>query len=391
MSIVPALPPPKSALNVYRVMSKTASVRVSPLCFGAMNIGESWAGMMGAVDKKSSYDLLDYFYSQGGNFIDTASLYQNGESEIWLGEWMAERGIRDEIVLATKYSSGTNTKATLRPNDVGNSRKSMHISLENSLKRLQTDYIDIFYVHWWDYTTSIEEIMLALDALVRSGKVLYLGISDTPAWIVAKANQYARDHGLSQFVIYQGRWSVADRDMEREIIPMCKHENMALHIFGSLGSGRFKTQPQIDEMAKAGDKGRLITEGTRFGQTDNDRAAVAVLDEVARETGSSITSVALAWVLHREPYVFPIVGGRKIEHLKENVDALTLVLSEDQINRLNKAVPLHLGFPYAGFGMHPKDNFLVQSSGHYQWQEEQKPIPPFSKDKLVNVPQPSKQ
>jgi aryl-alcohol dehydrogenase-like predicted oxidoreductase len=176
-------------------------------------------------------------------------MQQFEQSEIWIGDWMKARGCRDEMVVATKFTTGYKSdKGTkiIQSNYGGNNAKSMRISVEASLKKLKTDYIDLLWMHWWDYSTSIEEVMYALNDLVVSGKVTYLGVSDTPAWIVSKANEFARAHNLRPFVAYQGRWSVADRDFEREIIPMCKMENMGLCPWGALGGGNFKTQAQRD-------------------------------------------------------------------------------------------------------------------------------------------------
>jgi aryl-alcohol dehydrogenase-like predicted oxidoreductase len=190
-----------------------------------MNFGTAWAPFMGDITKETSFKILDYYYEQGGNFIDTANGYQSEQSETWIGEWFEKTGRRDEFVVATKYSSAYKIGSKPGGNQVnfsGNSRKSMHMSVEASLQKLKTSYIDLLYVHWWDHLTPIEEVMQGLNSLVTSGKVLYIGISDAPAWVVTKANQYARDHGLAQFVVYQGRWSLGSRDLERDIIPMCK-------------------------------------------------------------------------------------------------------------------------------------------------------------------------
>lgn len=179
---------------------------------------------MGECDKSTSFEVLDAFFDLGGNFIDTANAYQCEESEEWIGEWMEKKGNRDQMVIATKYTTGYRGHARdaepLQSNFVGNSFKSMHISVNRSLKKMRTDYIDLLYVHWWDFTTSVEEVMHGLNALITAGKVLYLGVSDTPAWVVVKANEYARSHGLRPFSVYQGKWNASYRDMEREIIPM---------------------------------------------------------------------------------------------------------------------------------------------------------------------------
>lgn len=230
-------------------------------------------------------------------------------------------------------------------NFTGNGTKSMHTSVNASLKKLQTDYIDLLYVHWWDFTASIPELMQSLNHLVSQGKVLYLGVSDTPAWVVSKANQYARDHGLRQFCVYQGRWSAASRDFEREIIPMCREEGMGIAPWGALGGGAFKTEEQ-----------RKSTEGRASGPANEAQIKTSkVLESIAKEKGTLITSVALAYVMHKTPYVFPIVGGRKVDHLKGNIEALKLRLSKEDMDAIDGAVPFDLGFPHS---------FLYQVRSH---------------------------
>lgn len=183
--------------------------------------------------------MLDYFVSQVGNFLDTGNDYQEGRSEMLVGEWMTSRDNRDEMVLATKYSTAymAHHRDKIQSNYGGNGAKSMRVSVEHSLRKLQTSYIDLLYIHWWDYTVSIPELMHSLNDLVVSGMVIYLAVSDTPASIVAKANQYARDHGLRQFTVYQGMWSAAMRDFEREIILLCRDEGMALCPYEVLNQG----------------------------------------------------------------------------------------------------------------------------------------------------------
>lgn len=182
----PPAPKPKSALGYHRLLAPSAAVRVSPLCLGGMSLGESWKDVLGSCDKKSSFELLDYFKDNGGNFIDTASNYHFGDSETFIGDWMKERGNRDEMVIATKFSAPylvhKGHDKIIQSNFAGNNAKALRCSVEGSLRRLQTDYIDLLYLHFWDYSTSIPELMHALNDLVVNGKVIYLGISDTPAW-----------------------------------------------------------------------------------------------------------------------------------------------------------------------------------------------------------------
>lgn len=223
--------------------------------------------------------------------------------------------------------------------------------------------------------TSIEEVMINLNHLVASGKVLYLGASDTPAWVVSKANQYARDHGLAQFVVYQGRWSAEYRDFEREILPMCADEGMGIAPWGALGGGQFKSEAQ--RKADAG-QGRKMSGAQRDSAT---RVAV-VLERVAARKATSITAVALAYVLLKAPYVFPIVGGRKLEHLKGNIDALSVSLSPDDIAEIETATPnFDIGFPLTFIPRDPTKNFALTWGGEADYVVGGKPIQPRTAEK----------
>jgi len=360
---------PKSALGRYRVMAPAGSVRISPLILGAMSLGDKWANIMGTVTKKEAFEILDYFVDQGGNAIDTANGYQDEQSEEWIGEWMELRKNREELIIMTKFTSPFG-KAKNKVNFTGNSIKSMRVSLDASLRKLRTPYVDVLYVHWLDYATDVPELAQALNALVLAGKVLYLAISDTPAWYVTKFNQYARDHGMRQFSLYQGRWSAAERDFEREIIPMCRAEGMGIAPWGALGGGSFKTAEQRAAMEKAGEKGR------NFGRpTPKHDQITPVLEKISKRLDTTITSVALAYVMRKAPYVFPIVGCRRIQHLKDNIAALELVLSDEDMEEIDGAVPFEAGFPH---------NFLGGSStstvphlkrvAYYDFVEEPKAI-----------------
>jgi len=328
---------------------------------------------MGECSQESTEKILDHFYDSGGNFLDTANNYQKEESEKWIGEWAEKRGIRDQLILATKFTTpfrvGYGDKEII-VNTAGNGTKSLHLSVEASLKKLRTTYIDLLYVHWWDFTCSIPELMQSLNQLVASGKVLYLGISDTPAWIVVKANEYARHHGLRQFSVYQGRWSAEYRDFERDILPMCHAEGMGLAPWGALGGGHFKS----DEQRKA-------AEGRQVGESSEAAIKVSnVLEKIAKGKDTAITSVALAYVMHKSPYVFPIVGGRKLEHLKGNIEALSLELSDEDIEEIEGAIPFDIGFPmnFLGNG-DPSKSYLMAAAGYQHYVKEPKAIPPFKK------------
>ncbi|KAJ5233790.1 Aldo/keto reductase [Penicillium citrinum] len=361
-----AEPVPPTELGRLRVLSSTAGVRVSPLQLGAMSIGDAWAGLMGSMDKESSFNLLNAFYEAGGNFIDTANAYQDQQSEQWLGEWMQARQNRDSMVLATKFSLDYRGydlgKGPHIANFSGNSRRAIHVSIRDSLRNLQTDYIDIYYVHYWDYTTSIKEVMDALHILVEQGKVLYLGASDIPAWIVAAANTYAIDHGKTPFSIYQGRWNLLKRDFERDIIPMARQFNMALAPWDVLGGGKFQSKAEIERRNNAGETLRSRPGGVAH-QTEDEIRISEALAKVASEHGiESLTAIALSYVMSKAGNVFPIVGGRKVDHLKDNIQALSIKLTQKQIEYLESVKPFEIGFPHDFIPADPNvtgDSFLI--------------------------------
>ncbi|KAI0071192.1 Aldo/keto reductase [Panus rudis PR-1116 ss-1] len=386
MSLFAPAPAPATKLGYHRKLAPKAGVRVSPICLGAMSIGDKWDKFgMGSMNKETSFKLLDAFYEAGGNFIDTANNYQDETSEEFLGEWMETRGIRDQIVLATKYTTlfkRGDPQIKQKSNYTGNNMKSLHISVEASLKKLRTDYIDILYVHWWDYDTSIEEVVDGLHSLVVLGKVLYLGISDTPAWIVSKANQYARDHGKTPFSIYQGRWNIMTRDIEREIIPMVMAEGMALAPWDVLAGGKIRTDAEEQQRRETGEKGRMAF-GPDWERTEEERNVCLALEKVAQEVGAkSIQSVAIAYVMQKIPYVFPIIGGRKVEHLHKNIEALEIALTHEHTKYLESIKPFDIGFPMNFFGSALDENYppLTTSAGHFVKWPRPEPIRPSNKN-----------
>ncbi|KAJ3818690.1 NADP-dependent oxidoreductase domain-containing protein [Lentinula raphanica] len=381
MSLFALAPPPPTKLGVLRVLSSHAGVHVSPLCFGGMNIGDQWTGALGAMNKESSFKLLDAYYDKGGNFIDTANNYQDESSERFIGEWMEQRGIRDQIVLATKYTTNYkrgNDAIAQKANYAGNNVKSMHISVEESLKKLRTSYIDILYVHWWDYDTSIKEVMDGLHKLVMQGKVLYLGVSDTPAWVVSQANEYARCTGKTPFAVYQGRWSILDRSFERDIMPMARSQGMALAPWGVLGQGKLRTDAEEQRRKESGEKGRAVFAGQSWERNEDETKLSHALEKVANELniGSNIGAVAIAYVMQKTPYVFPIIGGRKIEQLEENIKALDIWLSEEQMSFLEGVLSFDPGFPHNMVGDGTKPFFGMLNAMSYKKVPLQQSIKP---------------
>ncbi|KAE9408677.1 Aldo/keto reductase [Gymnopus androsaceus JB14] len=369
MSLFKPADEPPTKLGVYRILSPRAGVRVSPVCLGAMSIGDQWNDWMGSMDKESSFKLLDAYFDMGGNFIDTANNYQNETSEQFIGEWMEKRQIRDQLVIATKYTSNYKTgdlNIKQHVNYVGNNAKSMHISVEASSKKLRTDYIDILYLHWWDFDTSVEEVMDSLHNLVVSGKVIYLGVSDTPAWIVAQANQYARDHGKTPFVIYQGKWNIMDRSFERDIIPMARSLGLALAPWSVLAAGKLRTDAEEQRRKESGENGRAFP-GSDWERTEDEAKMSRALEKVAKDIGAkSISAVAIAYVMQKTPHVFPIIGGRKVENLVANLEALELTLSDAQIKELESVLPFDVGFPTTMIGDGTEPSFLMASTAKVQ-------------------------
>ncbi|KAK4220763.1 NADP-dependent oxidoreductase [Podospora fimiseda] len=353
---------PPTELGRLRVLSSTAGVLVSPLALGGGSIGQAWNHFWGIQTKERSFELLDAYFEAGGNFIDTANTYQDGQSEAWIGEWMQSRKIRDRLVIATKYTSNTGmfnyeNPGVLKgqmPNHGGNSKRSLHHSIQSSLRRLQTDFIDILYLHFWDYTTSIEEVVDSLHILVQQGKVLYLGISDTPAWIVSAANTYAKAHGKTPFSVYSGKWNVIIRDLEREVIPMARQFGMAITPWGTLGGGKFQTKKMLEEKEKRGEKLR---------QTGYSPEVQIELSDALAKVGEahgleSVTCIALAYILRKASLlgmhrVFPVIGGRKVEQLKDNMQALSIKLTEDEVKYLESVHPFKIGWPHDFIGEDP--------------------------------------
>lgn len=354
-----------------------------------MNFGMNYKAMFGECSKETTFEILDHYFDAGGNFIDTANSYQGGQTETWLGEWMAGRQNRDQLVLATKYTGPHRTidkDIKIRANYGGNGVKSLRLSLEDSLKRMQTDYIDILYLHWWNFTATIPEVMHGLNDLVASGKVLYLGISDSPAWLVTKANQYARDHGLRQFVVYQGPWNAGFRDLERDVVPMCRDEGMGLCAYSVLNSGRFQSEATFKEREKD-NPGRA-----HIPMAERDRAVSKVLETLAGEKDTTITNVALAYILNKEPYVFPIVGGRKLSHIKGNIEGLSVSLTEQEIGQIDGSYQFDPGFPQTflsgsltkgsdapqKMATRASEVVWTQYQGAFDWVESPKAIKPAS-------------
>ncbi|MGE5752704.1 MAG: aldo/keto reductase [Deltaproteobacteria bacterium] len=322
----------------YRLLGKSG-LRVSELCLGAMCFGQDWG--WGAT-KEESRRIFDAFTEAGGNFIDTANLYTNGTSEKYVGEFIAAE--RSRIVLATKYT------LTMRPNDPnggGNHRKNLVQSLEESLKRLGTDYVDLYWVHAWDPFTPVEETMRALDDAVRAGKVLYVGVSDTPAWVVSRANALAEWRGWSPFVGLQIPYSLIERTPERELIPMAEELGLTVAAWGTLGGGVLTGKYASREKRPSDSRYASAVEWGDMYLTERNLAIAAEVVRVAGEVGKTPSQTAIAWARQHSPTVLPILGPSKLPQLKDNLGSLEFELTGEQMRRLDEASRIDIGFPLA--------------------------------------------
>lgn len=310
----------------------TTGLKVSEICLGTMGFGTE-AGW--GADEATSFKILDKFAEAGGNFLDTANIYKSGTSEKIIGNYLNNMDIdRDQFVVATKYSLKDNYN---HPNASGNSRKNMMRSVEGSLKRLKTDFIDVFYLHIWDDLTPIEEVMRGLDDLVSQGKVCYIAISDTPAWVVAKGNTYAALMGLSKFNALQVEYSLIQRTPERDLIPMAKHFGMTLMPWAPLGGGVLTGKYLI------GDTGRVKPESKRLNERSVQITKTVV--SVAEQLHVSPSNVALQWTRQQGINAIPIVGATKLSQLEDNLQFTQLELSKEHLSRLNEISSIELGFP----------------------------------------------
>jgi aryl-alcohol dehydrogenase-like predicted oxidoreductase len=303
-----------------------------------MTFGEDWGW---GASKDESRQIFDAFVEAGGNFIDTANGYTDGTSEKMVGEFIASE--RERFVVATKYSFPLHMSDRKgNPNGSGNHRKNMMQSLEGSLKRLKTDYIDVYWLHAWDFMTPVEEVMRAFDDLVRSGKVLYIGISDAPAWIVAQANTLAQCYGWTPFVALQVEYSLIQRTPERDLLPMAKAFDLAITPWSALGGGVLTGK--YNKPNASSEQGRI---GTIGGNISESQLAIAnVVCQVAEEIGHTPSQVALAWLSAQSSVIIPIIGSRKLSQIEDNLACLDVKLMPEHLQRLNEVSQIDLGFPH---------------------------------------------
>lgn len=314
----------------YKLLGKSG-LRVSELALGTMTFGEDWGW---GASKEESKKIFDIFAKAGGNFIDTACNYTEGTSEKFVGEFIGTD--RDYFVAATKYTLRPNSHQNNDPNRGGNHKKNLRREVEASLRRLNTDYIDLLYLHMWDYTTPIEEIMQAVNDLVQAGKILYFGMSDTPAYIIAKANMYAQWMGMPRVIATQVPYNLGSRDVERDVLPLAKEDDVAVTVW-SLVLGGILTGKYRDPDASTRYKG-ASEEALKLGD--------AVV-ELAEEIGRSPAQVAINWVRQQQhkAQIIPILGVRNAQQIEDNLGALDFELTAEQIEKIEGISEFDIGFP----------------------------------------------
>ena len=331
----------------YRLLGPSG-LRVSELSLGTMTFGEEWGWGAG---KEESRRIYDAYREAGGKFIDTANVYTGGTSERMLGEFL--QGHREQMVVATKY---TNAMTTGDANAGGNQRKNMMQAVEGSLQRLKTDYIDLYWLHIWDQLTPLEEVMRGFDDLVRQGKVLYVGVSDAPAWWVSRANTLAELRGWSPLVGLQIEYSLVERTVERELIPMAKALGIGVTAWSPLAGGALTGKYSSGSK----EEGRYSTEMMQAFLPEKERQerVVSAVRQISSETGRSLAQVALAWLRYRDVPVIPIIGARKLTQFKDNLESLTLKLTAEHVQKLDEESAIPLGFPHDFYRREMVRNFV---------------------------------
>ncbi|MBD0693425.1 aldo/keto reductase [Streptomyces sp. CBMA123] len=328
-------------LDTYRLLGRSG-LRVSPLALGAATFGTEWGW---GAERDEARKLFDHYVERGGNFIDTADTYTDGSSERLLGEFA--HGDRERLVLATKYS-------TLRrpgdPNSGGAHRKALTASVEASLRRLRTDYLDLLYLHVWDSTTPVEEVLRGMDDLVRLGKVLYVAISSAPAWQVSRMQTIADLRGWSPLVALQIEYNLVERTGERDLIPMAREMGLGVVPFSPLAggvlTGKYRREEPGAPETGSGDSARRAANQALGAVTDRNLAIAEAVREVAQDVGRTPAQVALAWTLQNPAVTAPIIGARTPAQLLENLGALDVDLADSHLARLAEASAFPLGYPH---------------------------------------------
>lgn len=319
----------------YRQLGKSG-LRVSELCLGTMTFGTS-------TEEKEALRIVDHFIDVGGNFIDTANIYGSGKSEIIIGKILKK--CRDKIVLATKVRAAMGPG----PNDYGLSRKHIFHQIENSLRRLQSDYIDLYQIHVWDYSTPIEETLGVLNDLVHQGKVRYLGISNFAAWQIMKATSIIEKYSFEKIVSLQAQYNLLIRDIEREIVPACIDVGIGIipwsPLAGGFLTGKYKKEGKIPNNARFASRAWKDVYKERYEHPEKFKV-VEIVQTIAHFHNVTASEVALKWLLKQPGIVSVDFGARKYDHLKNNLHAIDLELSKGEMKEIDVASKIQKGYPY---------------------------------------------
>jgi aryl-alcohol dehydrogenase-like predicted oxidoreductase len=332
----------------YRLLGRSG-LRVSPLTLGAGTFGQAW-GPGWSMEKPAAKRVVNDFLDSGANVIDTADGYQNGTSEEWLGEFLSDRGGRDGVVLQTKFSFGTRARD---PNGGGNGRKHVIEACESSLRRLKTDYIDLYWLHAWDTFTPVEEVMATLDRLVQSGKVRYLGFSNTPAWYLGRAQTIAELRGWEKLCALQLEYSLITREIEREYVPAAGELGLGICPWSPLANGILTGKYQKKPTGELAGDGRLAKGGFATGVNSDLRERnariVTMVAQVAKVIGRTPAQVAINWVTNRPRVASTVIGVTKPEQLADNLGALSFTIPHEQLQLLDAISELPVIYPYSFF------------------------------------------
>lgn len=334
-------------MTKYINLGKTG-LKVSRIAFGAGTFGNAW-GDGWSISKKEAQNIFNTFLDSGMNFIDTANVYQNGESEKWVGELIKKRGGREKIVISTKYTMNMDST---NPLSGGNGKSQMIREVENSLKRLQTDYIDVLYLHHWDTTTPVEEVMKSLDSIVHSGKVRYIGFSNFPAWYLGKADVLSKWHGWESISAIQMEYNLLERTIEREFSPFAKESGIGIFAWSPLANGLLTGRYDFDlNKRKILGSGRItktfVTDPFIDPFTKTAQETIQTLKKVSEELGYSPAQIAAAWILQQPNISGLVAGASKVSQIEQSIASLNIQIPSEMLKELNKISEPKPSNPYS--------------------------------------------
>jgi aryl-alcohol dehydrogenase-like predicted oxidoreductase len=357
------------ALDTYYTLGKTG-LKVSRLALGTMTFGKEWGW---GNTKEEAQAIFNYYCDHGGNFIDTADMYTAGTSESYIGEFMANRKNREDLVLATKFTFNTSENNSV--NGGGNSRKNIRRTLEESLKRLQTDYIDLYILHCWDRLTPVEEVMRTLNDLVSEGKILHVGFSNVPAWYASRAQALAQQHNYEPVSAFQLEYSLIQRRIEDEYVDLGQYTGAGIMAWSPLGGGLLsgKYQPGIAAQEDVAGRLKHITDnGGEVSSKDNERnwRIVKALHKVSEAIGQPMASIALNWVANQPNVASTIIGATRVSQIEQNMNALNFTIPSEMMRELIDASAYDKLYPYTFFeplmqGRITPDRKLGDKPAHY--------------------------